>query len=89
MSEDKAETAYIDMPGDPVYEYLKTQVLAGGELIGARIDEPTIHMAGSPRKIIHIAIHDHEEDVIANYTFNYNKLLRQIIKENNNESASR
>ena len=69
---------FKDLSGDPVYDYVKSEMLEGGELLGGRIEEPTIHLAGSPRKFLHIAIQDHFETKIIKYSLNYNKLLKEL-----------
>ena len=74
---------FEDLSGDPVYDSIKDGILDGGLLLGGKIETPIFHNASSPRKIIHIAVYNHDDGETVRYVLNYNRILRTINKELN------
>lgn len=69
---------YKDMTGDPVYDYVKSEVLEGGELLGGFVYEPMKMAVDEPRKQLCVAVYDGEEKGVIEYKLNYNKLKREL-----------
>jgi hypothetical protein len=82
------DTNYADLTGDPVYDYIESELLLGGEMIGAQIEEPIVCAVGAPRKIIHVVIYDSEIDQSVKYSLNYNKLYKEIKNGNRGTESS-
>lgn len=69
-----------DLTGDPVYDYLKREVLEGNTLLGGLISVPTRFAAGQPRKMLKMFVRNNKTQKVTTYEFPYNKIQRGIPK---------
>ena len=79
--DNKDYEGYDELDGDPVYDHIKSEVQAGGVLVGAFIEHVGMRSPKQPSKIIHVAVYNTEDKVVEKYTLNYNKIARSLNKE--------
>lgn len=79
MEEQKED--FRDMTGDRVYDYLKTKVLDGHELMAAKIVRPKITGPKDAKVVLLTRVLDLKTKEITNYDHNYKKIERYLDKE--------
>lgn len=75
---DEKSLNFTDLSGDLVFDFLKSSVASGYEVISGLINAPTHFTNDQARKVLHIKVKNLKSGTEGTLTYNYNKLKREI-----------